>query len=92
MIHCDSQAALKALDKPNICAQTVYATATFLDRLALFRDVKLAWIKAHVGIPGNKRADKLAKQGSELISNEPEPIVPVSPSQFKQDVRAEVKR
>jgi ribonuclease HI len=93
-IFCDSQAALLALDSTSAKSSVVLATMYALDTLALasnFR-VTLAWIKAHVGFQGNETADLLAKEGTELTSEDPEPVIPVPSCQFKRDVNAAVTR
>jgi len=47
--------------------------------LSQHSNVVLQWIPAHVGIPGNEAADRLAKEGSKL----PQPHPPVSYSEAK---------
>lgn len=92
VIHSDSQAALMALDNSIVKATTVMATMIRLDELSSKQTVKLSWIKAHVGIPGNEKADQLAKAGSEMISHEPEPIIPVPLRELKQSIRDETDK
>jgi hypothetical protein len=64
-IHVDSQAALQSLVKLQITSKTVRQTVELLRELAVRHTVTLQWVKAHVGIPGNKMADKAAKAGSQ---------------------------
>ena len=40
-------------------------------------EIKIKWIKAHVGYPGNEYADELAKKGTSLVLFGPEPIIPL---------------
>ena len=64
-ILSDSQAAIKALNKPRITSQSVLTTLEFMETLALeVKHVTLAWIKAHVGTEGNEQADQAAKEGA----------------------------
>ena len=56
----DSQAALKALEKP-ARNQTVESIRMKLIRLNRSKSVKLGWTKAQVGDKGNEAADTLAK-------------------------------
>jgi len=71
-ILVDSQAALLALNKQHITAESVLKAAHSLERLTLKGTVvRLAWVKAHVGIQGNELADSAAKLGGkdEMGSN-----------------------
>jgi ribonuclease HI len=92
VIHSDSQAALMALNSASVTAATVLSTMQNLDVLAMEQEVKLTWVRAHVGLVGNERADTLAKKGAALIPTDPEPIVPVPLCQLKRDIRAEVEK
>jgi ribonuclease HI len=64
-IHVDSQAVLQSLIKSQITSKTVHQTVELLQELAGRHTVTLHWVKAHVGIPGNKMADEAAKAGSQ---------------------------
>ena len=63
-LYSDSQAALKALLSCTMSSKLVISTAQALDLLGRTKQVKLHWVKAHVGLPGNERADTLAKRGA----------------------------
>ena len=64
-ILSDSQAAIKALNKPRITSQSVLTELEYMETLALeVKHLTLAWIKAHVGTEGNEHADQAAKEGA----------------------------
>ena len=63
-IFVDSQAALLALNNKTISSRIVGDTVHNLNLIQ--GQVRLVWIKAHVGHRGNERADHLAKLGTEL--------------------------
>ena len=61
----DSQAAIKALNKPRITSQSVLIALEYMESLDLkVKHLTLAWIKAHVGTEGNEQADQAAKEGA----------------------------
>ena len=64
IIYSDSQAALSALAKRTYSSRTVERCIQHLNRAAGLASVKLRWVRAHVGHPGNERADELAKTGA----------------------------
>jgi len=74
----DNQASLKAISSNLIRQHTV---KTLLQRLsevaAKGNNIRLSWIKAHVGEVGNERADELAKQGSKRSLVGLERLVPI---------------
>ena len=63
--YVDNQAALKALQASTITSHLVLETKLALEELGNARMIKLNWIKAHVGHPGNELADQAAKAGSQ---------------------------
>ena len=67
--YVDSQAALGALAAPAIKSKLVLKTMRSLNDIPA--QVKMVWVKAHQGNPGNEHADQLAKEGGhiELINH-----------------------
>ena len=66
-ILTDSQAALQALDNTTYTSRAVKDTMIELNNLAHpVKRLEIAWVKAHVGIPGNERAGKLAHDAEDL--------------------------
>ena len=79
----DSQAALKALKSNIFKAQTVKDTHDALNNLAVqTKLVRLTWIKAHIGLDGNKIADEYAKLGTVDHTNQ------ISTLKTYKDIRA----
>ncbi|XP_043223412.1 uncharacterized protein LOC122382301 [Amphibalanus amphitrite] len=76
VVCTDSQAALRRLQEGPSAQSSPLATAIWDSLLELSssgRRVLLQWIPSHCGIPGNERADQLAKDASTL----PQEDVPV---------------
>ena len=66
-IQTDSQAALQALDDTTYTSRVVKDTMMELNNLGhKVKRLEIAWVKAHIGIPGNERADKLARDAEDL--------------------------
>ncbi|XP_046145898.1 uncharacterized protein LOC123989236 [Osmia bicornis bicornis] len=68
-ICSDSLAALRALHKVEVRSKLARDCALTLRQLSLNNRVKLIWVPGHAGIPGNERANELARQGP--ISSQP---------------------
>lgn len=65
-ICSDSWAALCALNAPTVQSKLVGECKKALNFLGRVNGIRLLWVPAHVGIPGNERADELAKRGTLL--------------------------
>jgi ribonuclease HI len=66
-IHTDSMSALQALKADHLTSMQAIRTKKALDKAGKPRKVRLKifWIKAHVGIEFNERADQLAKEATQ---------------------------
>ena len=65
-IHTDSLSSIFALQAQEIVSLQCGETIRAINRYGRRNDLRIHWIKAHVGNPWNERADKLAKQGTFL--------------------------
>lgn len=75
-ICVDSQAALKALAKVETRSGLVRECYGSLVKLGANNQVELYWVPGHRDIPGNERADELAKRGASLDAGAFEEVLP----------------
>ena len=87
-ILTDSQAALKALDNIDIKSIKALRTAEALENLKWrTKGCTIAWVKSHVGTPGNESADTAARQGAENMDKKQKIInTPIPGKTAKSDI------
>ncbi|KAK7109741.1 hypothetical protein V1264_013730 [Littorina saxatilis] len=85
-IFTDSMSTLQTLEStdPDPLIQTLKAS---LNTLTVRTATTLQWVPAHVGLPGNEQADRLAKEGSQLT----QPSNPASYEETKTLVRSKFR-
>lgn len=67
-IYTDSQAALKALSSPKTNSALTLKCWESLNIVSNRNKIKMTWVPVHSDIPGNEKADALAKQGTGSIN------------------------
>ena len=74
LILLDSMAVIRSVSRCEIRSKLIWDCLGKLNQLGRQNKVTLAWIKGHSGIPGNIKADFLAKQGAAKAFVGPEPM------------------
>ena len=89
VVFTDSLSTLQALETGEDVSKDIVHLRWAIHNIISRHQVKvtLQWIPAHTGIPGNERADELAKKGASL----PQPEVPVTYSTCRQMIRSNLK-
>ena len=82
IVFTDSQSTLQALEEQQNQSSEIQSLASVINNLMSSFDINviLQWIPGHTNIPGNDKADHLAKQGS----SKPQIDKPVSIQSIKQ--------
>lgn len=87
-ILSDSRSALEGLAQPDPENPiTVEIQNRLREALEAGREIRLFWVKAHVGIPGNERADELAKKAA--LKDKRAPVYDRFPISFARRVLRE---
>ncbi|CAH2207649.1 jg24927, partial [Pararge aegeria aegeria] len=64
-IMSDSKSSLELLENPKLTHPLVKAVREIVEDARMEnKEIRLHWIRAHVGTPGNERADELAKEAA----------------------------
>ena len=82
----DSQATLQALNRTNCSSIMVMETIDILNRVGQQTFPSVCWVPGHMDIPGNERADELARAGSGSRPTGPEPFLPFTPANSKTEI------
>lgn len=92
IIYSDSQAALKALNRPCTTSALVKECKLSLNRLSQKRRITIAWTPGHQGIEGNEIADELARKGADENFYGPEPSLPIPGSVTKRIISLKIRQ
>ena len=65
-LYVDNQAAIKALASNQVNSRLVSDCQDALKKIDTKYSIQICWVPVHKGFEENKKADELAKQGSEL--------------------------
>ena len=82
----DSQAAILAIDKTRTGSKMVLDIIDHLNHLGTTHRVEVRWVPGHEGVPGNERADELARAGSATQPAGPEPFLPLTDRVIQNEI------
>lgn len=86
-ICSDSQSAIEAIRSPLVSSKMVLECKTRLNELGKDNKVTVLWVPGHEGIPGNEKADDLARSGADKQFIGPEPKFGISMTTRKHIVK-----
>ncbi len=78
-IYRDCTSAIAAILGPRSNSKAVQHCWSLLQKLDKNHKWSLTWVKAHVVIRGNETADLLAKQATQMTTQNPQLILPIAP-------------
>lgn len=91
VICSDSESAIKALSSHKFSAKSVLSGRRGLETLSGNNHVSLVWVPGHSDIPGNERADELARIGSATSFVGPEPALGIYAGAMVKLLKEEAK-
>ena len=83
----DSQTAIKAVHSTYTESDLVRDTISTMNLLGIRHRVAVHWVPGHEQVPGNERADELARAGSDITPIGPEPFLPFTIGNSKREIR-----
>ena len=83
-ICTDNPASIRALVSERSVSRLVSESKAALNRLEIGHKVKIEWVPGHSGIPGNEKADGLARLGATTKLMAPEPSCGISLASVKK--------
>ena len=83
----DSQAALKSLSSAKVTSALVAQTVEELQLVYMHNNLRLLWVPGNCGFEGNEKADLLAMQASASNFTGPEPVLGLSITTFRTNLR-----
>lgn len=86
-ICTDSESVIKKVSSHVVRSNLVMECKQVLNELSVLNKVTLLWVPSHAGIPGNVKADRLAKTGAKNRFVGPEPRFGISRASKKAIVR-----
>jgi len=90
-IYTDSQSAVLALASSTVNSKMILNCRKELNNAAKQNRLTVHWIKAHVGHPGNEKADELAKEGAETPWMTPPDSIPMSKAVMRGHVKDKIQ-
>jgi ribonuclease HI len=91
-IFSDSLSAIQAIKAPYTNSKAVVNCWKALKLIDEVGSWSLSWVKSHNGILGNEEADKLAKQGTQLKIQGPQPSRPIPVSLIRKEISSHIQR
>ena len=92
VICSDSKSALMAISNPYTTSNLVFRIQSVTRAILREKDIVFLWVPGHFDIPGNERADCLAKSGLELSEITQMPLTPEEAIQpFKKAIGKQVQ-